>query len=420
MPAERNPSIPAVPAWGVDQLDSALPPEPEAPYFDPNLNAWVLSRHADILAAFRASSLFPASSNSTKPAQPMPACDHLKMRAETTEALPAARINAWRKELLPEAEALAASLPVETPVELLEAYARPLCLSLAATVTGISLDLAHQLYETAAKVSATAAEPFDLEAHRIADLADEELKPHFHTGPESLRDSSFVALSQTMPCILGNAWYALTQHPEAWKLLHGRPELIDHAVEELLRYAGLVRILGRMAQADIDLNGTTIRKGQRIILRILAGNRDPERFSNPNQVEIARRDGGHLSLGAGGHACVGASLIRMAAATVTGPLVRRFALAAPAQPVEWQGGSGFRSPAALWVSLSIRFLLSAAPLLGAFDMEFQVASLRPIEPRSVSLFPVNKLRCRLNMSVLRACIMNQLCYSFIRLCERPV
>jgi cytochrome P450 len=348
----ENPLIFAIPAWQVDELDSAVPPESAAPYFDANLNAWVLSRYADILAAFRSSSLFPSSSNSAKPAEPMPSCAPLKMRAETTEALPASRIGAWRDVLQPQAEALAASLPFHEPVELMEAYARPLCLSLAATVTGISLDLAHQLDKVAAQVSASAAEPFDPEADRIADLANDELKPHFHSGPESLRDSGFVALTQTMPCILGNAWYALTQHPEAWRLLHSQPELIDRAVEELLRYAGLVRILGRMAEEDIDLNGTAIRKGQRIILRILAGNRDPERFSNPNQVEIARRDGGHLSLGAGGHACVGANLIRMAAAAITRPLVARFALATQAQPVEWRGGSGFRSPAALWVSLT--------------------------------------------------------------------
>jgi cytochrome P450 len=261
----------SIPVWQVDELDSFLPPEPAAPYFDTNLNAWVLSRYADILAAFRASSLFPASCNSAKPATPMPPCEHLKMRTETIEALPASRINAWRDLLQSQAEAQAASLPSHEPVELLEAYARPLCLSLAAMVTGISLDLARQLYEAAAQVSAAAAEPFDPEAHRLADLANEELKPHFRSGAESLRDSGFVALSQTMPCILGNALYALTQHPEAWKLLHSRPELIDHAVEELLRHAGLVRILGRMAEEDIDLNGTTIRKGQRIILQSRPG-----------------------------------------------------------------------------------------------------------------------------------------------------
>ena len=352
MPAEReNSSLPAVPAWAVDRLDSALPPEPEAPYFDPNLNAWVLSRHADILAAFRASSLFPASSKSTKPAQPMPACDHMKMRAETMEALPAARINAWRKELLPEAEALAASLPMETPVELLEAYARPLCLRLAAMVTGVSMDVAWEICAMAGQVSAATADPFNPELKPSADVANEELQRYFHSGPESLRDSGFVGLSQTMPCLLGNAWYALTQHSEAWRLLHRQPELMEQAVEELMRFAGLVRILGRAAETEIDLNGTVIRKGERIILRIFAGNRDPERFAHPNEIDITRRDAGNLMLGAGGHACVGASLIRMAAAAITRPLVGRFAVATPVLPVEWRGGSGFRFPSALWVSL---------------------------------------------------------------------
>ena len=287
----------------------------------------------------------------------MPVCEHQKMRSETLEALPASRINAWREELLPAAHALAAALPVSEPpinepIDLLETYARPLCLKLAAMVTGVSTDIAPGLCEPAAQVSASAAEPFDPELHRIADQANAELRPHFHSGPESLRDSGFVALSQTMPAILGNAWYALMQNPDAWTLLHRQPELMDNAIEELLRYAGLVRILGRATDADIDLNGASIRKGDRIILRIIAGNRDPERFSHPNRIDFSRRDAGHLSLGAGSHACVGASLIRMTMVAITRPLLERFASAAPAQPVEWLGGSGFRSPAALWVSFA--------------------------------------------------------------------
>ena len=57
MPAKRN--NPTIPSWTHDQLDSSSPPEVEPAYFDSVLNAWVLSKHADILAAFRASSLAP-------------------------------------------------------------------------------------------------------------------------------------------------------------------------------------------------------------------------------------------------------------------------------------------------------------------------------------------------------------------------
>src|SRR5258708_15826017 len=150
-----------------------------------------------------------------------------------------------------------------------------------------------------------------------------------------------------MPCLLGNAWFALMQHPQEWSVLHQQPELMEQAMEELLRYAGLTRILSRVATSDIELNGAFIRRGERIILRIIAANRDPERFSHPNQVDVTRRDAGHLTLGAGAHACVAASLIRMAAIAITHPLMQRFASVNPARPVDWQGGSVFRFPKSL-------------------------------------------------------------------------
>jgi cytochrome P450 len=142
------------------------------------------------------------------------------------------------------------------------------------------------------------------------------------------------------------------QFPQEWSLLHREPGLMEQAIEELLRYAGLVRILSRTATANIDLNGASIRRGERIILRIIAANRDPERFSHPNHVDLARRNAGHLTLGAGPHACVAANLIRMAAIAITRPLVHRAASAKLSRPVDWQGGSGFRSPRFLWVHLT--------------------------------------------------------------------
>jgi cytochrome P450 len=107
-----------------------------------------------------------------------------------------------------------------------------------------------------------------------------------------------------------------------------------------------------MATADIDLNGASIRSGERVILRIIAANRDPERFSHPNHVDLARRNAGHLTLGAGPHACVAANLIRMAAIAITRPLVQMVASASLSRPVDWQGGSGFRFPRSLWVRLT--------------------------------------------------------------------
>lgn len=102
---------------------------------------------------------------------------------------------------------------------------------------------------------------------------------------------------------------------------------------------------------DIDLNGVSIRKGERVILRIFAANRDPNRFSCPDEFDVTRSDNGHFTLGAGPHACVAAGLIRMAATVITLPLLQRFTSGTQARPVEWQGGSVFRFPKSLWVSL---------------------------------------------------------------------
>ena len=275
------------------------------------------------------------------------------MRSETMEALSANQLRVWRKQIVPEAVALTKRLPSEEPVDLMDGYARPLCLLVAAVVTGISRDAAEVLCEMARRVSASAAEPYDPAVRVSAKSANAQLRGCFHSGPEALRDSGFVALSQTLPCLLGNAWFALMQYPQEWSLLHQQPDLTEQAIEELLRYAGLTRTLFRTATADLDLNGVSIRKGERVILRIIAGNRDPERFSEPHRVDVTRRDKGHFTLGAGPHSCVAAGLIRMMAATMTHALVKRFASAKLALPVQWQGGSGFRSPSSLWVSLNL-------------------------------------------------------------------
>jgi cytochrome P450 len=345
MPARKD--NPFIPAWSEDQLedqlDSCCAPEVEAPYFDDDLGAWVLSRHADILAAFRASSLSLGNTAES---------DLSKMRSETTEALSAAQLRAWRERISPEVDELINSLPTDAPVDLMDAYARPLCLSLAAMVTGISRETAEGLCEAARQVSASAAEPYDAAVRLSAKSANAQLRGCFHSGPEPLRDSGFVALSQTLPCLLGNAWFALIQSPHEWSLLHQQPELTEQAIEELLRYAGLARTLSRTATADLDLNGFSIRKGERIILRIVAANRDPERFPDPHRLDVNRRDGGHFTLGAGPHSCVAAGLIRMVASRITYPLLQRFRSASLASPIQWQGGSGFRSPRRLWVSLT--------------------------------------------------------------------
>lgn len=66
-----------------------------------------------------------------------------------------------------------------------------------------------------------------------------------------------------------------------------------------MRHTGLTRVLTRRAVRDVELNRQLIRAGERVFLRMVAANNDPERFAHPEEIDFSRRDAGHLALGAG-------------------------------------------------------------------------------------------------------------------------
>jgi cytochrome P450 len=339
------------PDWTDDHLDSSHPLDIKAPYFDERLGAWVLSRYVDVLAAFRSPNLIPTGPRGREGKEAPSEAERKKMRAETRAAVSLRQLRKWQKILAPEASIFAGKLPAEQPVDLVAEFARPLCLKLAIAVTGAAPGDVERLEKLARHVSASAAEPYDAKIRSRSHAANEALRPCFPAGPESLRDSGFVALSQTMPSLLANAWFGLLQHPQQWKQLHEHPNFTAQAVEELQRFAGLTRLSFREATHDVAINGVHIRKGERVILRITVANRDPERFLHPAKLDWQHHGVGHLSLGAGPHSCVGASLIRMAVVTITRPLIERFAGAEIDGTVEWHGGPIFRAPAVLPVRL---------------------------------------------------------------------
>lgn len=336
------------PIWVSDELDSPIPPVVEPAYFDDSLGAWVLSRYDDVVAALRSESL---GMDSLPPATIEATHAIEKMRRETMEALSHTQLRRWADTTAPFIKKTLAMLHEGKVIDLLEAYLVPVCLELAVTVTEVDRKDAVRLRELAGPISAAAAEPADLAVRERARAATPALQVCFHAKAETLRDSGFVALSHTLPSLLANGCYALLQHPEQWATLHKQPESVEQGIEELMRYGGLSRYLRRRATEDTELAGVKVRKDDRLILRIIAANHDAERFDCPNDLNVLRRATGHLTLGAGPHACVGASLLRMAAAEVLRPLLTRFASARFGGTVEWQGGSGFRAPRRLPVLL---------------------------------------------------------------------
>ena len=341
-----------------------LTPRPEAARFDTSLGAWVLSRYSDVLAAFHEPGLYPTGArrgseteNKISETRMLESgSDEIaewRVRREALAAFSSSRLTHWRERMEHLAGAMILSLASHRPVDIVREVARPWCLELALMVTGADRSEAERLSDLAARVSAAAAEPYDTALQSEAEAAGAELDRYFQKSDGSVPvpkpTGTFVALSQTLPALLANAWLALLLHPSEMARLRAIPDLMPGAIEELLRYAGIPRRLFRRATANVGLGGLFIAEGERVMLMVDSANRDPAQFAEPDCLDLSRRGARQLSLGAGPHSCAGAPLIRMALVGATTAFVERLASAGISNPVEWRGGTGFRYPASLFV-----------------------------------------------------------------------
>src|SRR5712692_4050485 len=120
-----------------------------------------------------------------------------------------------------------------------------------------------------------------------------------------------VGGQETTTNLIGNGVLSLLRNPDQLQRLRNDLSLIPSAVEELLRYESPSQHTARICPADTELGGKQIRKGQAVIAVMGAGNRDPERFPDPDRLDIARTDNRHLAFGWASHFCFGAALARI-------------------------------------------------------------------------------------------------------------
>ena len=142
---------------------------------------------------------------------------------------------------------------------------------------------------------------------------------------------------ETTTNLIGNGMLALLRNPDQKEKLQADPSLIVSAVEELLRYDSPVQLTGRVTKEEIEFSGKRIGKGQEIMVVMGAANRDPERFPDPDRLDITRQDNRHLSFGQGPHFCLGAPLARLEGQIAISTLLRRMpGLRLETEELEWQ------------------------------------------------------------------------------------
>ncbi len=128
---------------------------------------------------------------------------------------------------------------------------------------------------------------------------------------------------ETTKNLVGNGLLALLRNPRQLQKLKDDSGLSKTAAEELLRYDSPVQKICRWTTEDIEIGDKIMPKGELVVNLLGAANRDPERFPDPDRLDVARRDGAHVAFGRGIHTCLGAGLARIEAQIAIDAVIRR-------------------------------------------------------------------------------------------------
>jgi cytochrome P450 len=305
--------------------------------------------------------------------------DHRRLRRLVSKAFTPRMIELLRPRIKEIADGLIDPVAAEGEMELVSSYAFPLPITVIAELLGVPPSdrdrfrewsdamvrpalAAAELERFGALMTDFAAYLHGLFQERRGEPAEDLVSAlvAVEDGGDTLSEeelSSMVALlivagHETTVSLIGNATLALLTHPGQRAALEHDPSLLPRAVEELIRYDGPVeRTLNRWAAVDVELGGKKIRRGEAVIVILGAADRDPERFAEPEKLDLAaQRETRLLAFGRGSHFCLGAPLARLEAEVALGTLLRRLPglqLAVPEDELRWRPVPLFRSLVAL-------------------------------------------------------------------------
>jgi len=313
----------------------------------------------------------------------MDGVDHRRMRGLVSKAFTPRRVEALRPRIQSIVDDLLDRAAESGEIDLIEEFAHPLPVVAIAELLGVPAEdraifkaWSSQLVQLldplqgsggGAPIRRATRELFayfrPLLAARRADPQDDLISAMISAeeNGEQLDELDLLALCgliltaghETTTNQIGNAVLALLRNPDERKRLVDDPALIGTAVDEFLRYEGVIQFTDRAVLEDCEIGGIAIRKGQMVVAGLAAANRDPERFPDPDRLDLGRTDNHHLSFGQGNHFCLGANLAKLEIELAMGSLVRRFPeFSGPSDPPEWRRSMIIRGPASLPVRLA--------------------------------------------------------------------
>lgn len=370
-------------------------------HWDPFLHAWVVTRYSDVvhvlhhfsadrtptpeqLKRMNLSALSPIAAVMVKQMLFLDAPAHTRLRSLASSAFTPSRVRVLREHIQQIADRLidAAMNRTSREVDIIAEFAEPLPAIVTAEMLGVPASDHRRLKDWTAdfaemlgnfqhnpdhipKVLRALEEMLEYFRERVR-----ELRVHPREGlinslltaevnGDRLSEEEVIANSivtmvggqETTTNLIGNGLLTLLRHPAEMQRLRQDPALIPSAVEELLRYESPSQHTARMAPCDLELSGRKIRKRQAVIAVMGAGNRDPERFPDPDRLDLARTDNRHLAFGWAAHFCFGATLARIEGQVSFDTILRRMPkLGLEQVPLQWRTNLGLRGLLALPVT----------------------------------------------------------------------
>ena len=274
--------------------------------------------------------------------------DHTRLRKLVVKAFTARRIESLRPRVEEITAELLDAVAGSTEVELLDALAFPLPIRVICELLGVDesrrddfrLWTNRLLDDLDAEASVQAAGEMskyltELLAAKRENPGDDLLTALIEVSEDEDRLSEpelismvfllLVAGHETTVNLIGNGVLALLTNPDQFAALRANPDLVDGAVEEMLRFDGpLMHTTFRFTTEPITIGGTEIPAGEFVWAGLAAANRDPDRFPDADSFDISRDAQGHLAFGHGIHFCLGAPLARMEAQIALRGLIAHF------------------------------------------------------------------------------------------------
>jgi cytochrome P450 len=155
---------------------------------------------------------------------------------------------------------------------------------------------------------------------------------------------TMVGGQETTTNLIGNGVLSLLRNRSELERMRRDPSCVPTAVEELLRFESPSQHTARIAPTDVEMGGQQIRSGQAVIAVMAAANRDPDRFPDPDRLDVTRTDNRHLAFGWAAHFCFGAALARLEGQIAFSTILRRLPNLAlqDSQSLVWRHNLGLR------------------------------------------------------------------------------